>query len=278
MPADIMTLVLAAALFHALWNAVVKGAGDRVITFGLIILGQTLPALLIAPFVPLPSASALPYLLLSVIIHWGYYYFLISAYRFGDLSLIYPIARGLTPILVALGALFILGEILTFLSWLGLVLISLGILILAWTATFEKKSFLGILLALGTSLMIAGYSVVDGMGVRLTEHALSYIAWLFIIEAIAIVAIFVPRRIRLRMLTRRQIWTGITGGIMASLAYGLVLIAKTHAPIAMVSALRETSVVFASLIGLMVFGEGPATWRLIAALIVVIGVIAMSLA
>jgi len=278
MPADIMTLVLAAALLHALWNAVVKGAGDRVITFGLIILGQTLPAILIAPFVPLPSASALPYLLLSVIIHWGYYYFLISAYRFGDLSLIYPIARGLTPILVALGALFILGEILTFLSWLGLVLISLGILILAWTATFEKKSFLGILLALGTSLMIAGYSVVDGMGVRLTEHALSYIAWLFIIEAIAIVAIFVPRRIRLRMLTRRQIWTGITGGIMASLAYGLVLIAKTHAPIAMVSALRETSVVFASLIGLMVFGEGPATWRLIAALIVVIGVIAMSLA
>tara|TARA_B100001057_G_C22750388_1_gene911559 strand:- start:137 stop:973 length:837 start_codon:yes stop_codon:yes gene_type:complete len=278
MPADIMTLVLAAALLHALWNAVVKGAGDRVITFGLVILGQTLPALLIAPFVPLPSASALPYLLLSVIIHWGYYYFLISAYRFGDLSLIYPIARGLTPILVALGALFILGEILTFLSWLGLVLISLGILILAWTATFEKKSFLGILLALGTSLMIAGYSVVDGMGVRLTEHALSYIAWLFIIEAIAIVAIFVPRRIRLRMLTRRQIWTGITGGIMASLAYGLVLIAKTHAPIAMVSALRETSVVFASLIGLMVFGEGPATWRLIAALIVVIGVIAMSLA
>ena len=277
MSADILTLVLMAALFHALWNAVVKGAGDRTITFGLVMIGQTLPALLIVPFVSLPNTAVLPYLFLSVVIHWGYYYFLVSAYRFGDLSLVYPIARGLTPVLVALGGLFIVGEILPPLAWLGLMLISFGILILAWTAIFKEQSFLGIMLALGTSFMVSGYSLVDGMGVRLTENALSYIVWLFIIEAIAIIAIFAPRRDRLRMLTRRQIWTGIIGGVMASIAYGLVLIAKTHAPIAMVSALRETSVVFASLIGLIVFGEGPARPRSMATIIVASGIVALSL-
>ena len=179
-------------------------------------------------------------------------------------------------VLVALGGLFIVGEILPPLTcgpnadfiWN----IDLGL-----TAIFKEQSFLGIMLALGTSFMVSGYSLVDGMGVRLTENALSYIVWLFIIEAIAIIAIFAPRRDRLRMLTRRQIWTGIIGGVMASIAYGLVLIAKTHAPIAMVSALRETSVVFASLIGLIVFGEGPARPRLMAAIIVASGIVALSL-
>ena len=121
-------------------------------------------------------------------------------------------------------------------------LISFGILILAWTAIFKEQSFLGIMLALGTSFMVSGYSLVDGMGVRLTENALSYIVWLFIIEAIAIIAIL-RRAETVFGCSRDGRRAGIIGGVMASIAYGLVLIAKTHAPIAMVSALRETSVV-----------------------------------
>lgn len=280
MPAEILLLVLAAAVIHAGWNAVVKGAGDRRITFGLVMIGHMLPALLVLPFLPVvfPAAEALPYLALSIVIHWAYYYLLVTAYRFGDLSLVYPIARGAVPMLVALGSLAILGENLSLSGWAGLILISGGILLLATSANPQDKPLLGIGLAGATALSIAGYSIVDGIGVRLAEEALAYIAWLFILESLAVVVVMLPCMDRVRQLNRKQVSLGLFGGVLAGLAYGMVLYAKTMAPIGMVSALRETSVVFAAMFGIVLFGEGPIKPRLLAAGIVTAGILVISTA
>ena len=275
---DIFVIVLFAALMHALWNAVVKGATDRTITFGLVSTGHTIPAIILAPFVPLPDPTLFPYIIASTIIHWGYYYFLNTGYRFGDLSLVYPIARGVAPLLVALPAFIWLGEALPATAWAGMVCISAGILILGLRHGGAGPSLAGMAMALLTGGTIALYTLVDGVGVRLAEQALTYITWLFIAEGFVILYIFLPRLDRLRAQTRRQIMIGLAGGILSALAYALALYAKSKAPLGMVSALRETSVIFAAMIGLIWFGEGPARPRLIASAMVAAGIVMLALA
>ena len=274
----VFALVLSAALIHAMWNAVVKGAADRTITFALVMAGHTIPALIAVPFLPLPDPQAIPYLIASVFIHWGYYYLLVSAYRFGDLSLVYPIARGATPLLVALSALFFINETLSLQGWAGLILVSPGIFALALFSSRQEKPFMAVAFALATAMTIATYSVVDGVGIRASSDPFSYIAWLFILEGLVFFLIIIPRQERLRQFNRKQIITGLVGGVLAGLAYGLVLYAKTMAPLGMVSALRETSVIFAAMIGLFLFGEGPAKPRLSAAVIVSLGIVLLSTA
>ena len=274
----VFALVLSAALIHAMWNVVVKGAADRTITFALVMAGHTIPALIAVPFLPLPDPQAFPYLAASVFIHWGYYYLLVSAYKFGDLSLVYPIARGAAPLMVALSALFFINENMSLQGWVGLILVSLGIFALALFSSRQEKPFMAVAFALATAMTIATYSVVDGMGIRASSDPFSYIAWLFILEGLVFFIIVVPRQERLRQFNRKQIITGLVGGVLAGLAYGLVLYAKTMAPLGMVSALRETSVIFAAMIGLFLFGEGPAKPRLSAAVIVSLGIVLLSTA
>ena len=274
----VFALVLSAALIHAMWNAVVKGAADRTITFALVMAGHTIPALIAVPFLPLPDPQAFPYLAASVFIHWGYYYLLVSAYKFGDLSLVYPIARGAAPLMVALSALFFINENMSLQGWVGLILVSLGIFALALFSSRQEKPFMAVAFALATAMTIATYSVVDGVGIRASSDPFSYIAWLFILEGLVFFIIVVPRQERLRQFNRKQIITGLVGGALAGLAYGLVLYAKTMAPLGMVSALRETSVIFAAMIGLFLFGEGPAKPRLSAAVIVSLGIVLLSTA
>lgn len=269
---------MTAAFIHAVWNAVVKGATDQTITFGLVMIGHTIPALFFVPFLPLPDPAALPWLIASVFIHWGYYYLLVSAYRFGDLSLAYPIARGATPMLVALSALFFLNETLSTQGWIGLMLVSTGILGLALFSPRKENTAIAVIFALATAMMIAAYSLVDGIGVRASMNPFSYIAWLFILEGTVVLVIFIPRWARLKQYNRKQLATGLMGGVLAGLAYGLVLFAKTMAPLGMVSALRETSVIFASMIGLFWFGEGPVRSRLTTAVIVTTGIVLLSTA
>lgn len=277
MTAQVFIIVLAAALMHATWNAVVKGAADRTITFGLVSAGHTLPALAAVFFLPLPDLAMVPYIIASTVIHWGYYYLLNMSYRVGDLSLVYPIARGSTPLLVAIPAFLFLGEELSLEGWAGLLLISGGIMILSFRPSSTGRPRLAILLALGTAITIAAYSLLDGLGVRISDKAFSYIAWLFVAEGLIVFYIFSTRMERLRALSRKQILIGLSGGVLSALAYALALYAKTLAPLGMVSALRETSVIFAALIGLFWFGEGPARPRLIAAVIVSIGIIMLAM-
>lgn len=278
MTLDIFLIVLMAALMHAVWNAVVKGATDRTVTFGLVSAGHTVPAVMMLPFVPLPDPVLLPYIAASTVIHWGYYYFLNMGYRVGDLSLVYPVARGVAPLLVALPALIWLDETLPVLAWAGLACISAGIMILGIRRAGVGPPLSAMVLALLTGGTIALYSLVDGVGVRLADQAVTYIVWLFIAEGFVIIFIFLPRMDRLRAQTRRQVAVGLAGGILSALAYALALYAKSKAPLGMVSALRETSVIFAAMIGLIWFGEGPARPRLIAAGIVAAGIVMLALA
>jgi drug/metabolite transporter (DMT)-like permease len=228
-------------------------------------------------FLPLPDLEMIPYIIASTVIHWGYYYLLNMSYRVGDLSLVYPIARGSTPLLVAIPAFLFLGEELSLEGWAGLLLISGGIMILSFRPSSTGRPRLAILLALGTAITIAAYSLLDGLGVRISDKAFSYIAWLFVAEGLIVFYIFSTRMERLRALSRKQILIGLSGGVLSALAYALALYAKTLAPLGMVSALRETSVIFAALIGLFWFGEGPARPRLIAAVIVSTGIIMLAM-
>jgi len=265
-------LVLSAALLHAVWNALVKGSDDKAIVLGLISLGHVIPGLFIVMVVPLPPIESVPYIIASTIIHWVYYFLLNTAYRIGDFSLIYPIARGLAPVLIALGSQIWIGEKLPVLAWTGILTVSGGIMILT------RGSFSGaippsaIVAAVGVALAVTAYSLVDGVGIRISGNALSYIGWLFVNEIFVAAFIFSSQFRRLRVVSVRTLYIGFAGGVISGLAYAMVLYAKTLAPLGIISALRETSVIFAAIIGVIWFKEGPRNQRLFAALIVVVGI------
>lgn len=268
----ICLLVLSAALLHAVWNALVKGSDDKAIVLGLISLGHVIPGLFIVMVVPLPPIESVPYIIASTIIHWVYYYLLNTAYRIGDFSIIYPIARGLAPVLIALGSQIWIGEKLPILAWTGILTVSGGIMILT------RGSFSGaippsaIVAAVGVALAVTAYSLVDGVGIRISGNALSYIGWLFVNEIFVAAFIFFSQFKRLRVVSVRTLYIGFAGGVISGLAYAMVLYAKTLAPLGIISALRETSVIFAAIIGVIWFKEGPRNQRLFAALIVVVGI------
>ncbi|GGB91567.1 hypothetical protein GCM10011363_05200 [Marivita lacus] len=274
MTAPVLAIVLVAAVLHAVWNALVKTSHDRAITLGLVAAGHCIPALALMPFVPVPVAAAFPFIIASTVIHWGYYYFLNISYRFGDLSLIYPIARGTAPVMVALGAMIWADEILSIWAWIGILTVSAGILILAAVRYADKR---GMGAALLTSGIIAAYSVVDGIGIRVSGTPIGYVVWLFAAEIFVAVFVIATRFDRARAISAKARVLGLTGGLISGLAYALALFAKTLAPIGIVSAVRETSVIFAALIGVYWLGEGPARRRLVAASVVALGVMLLAL-
>ena len=274
MSTTVLLIVLLAALLHALWNALVKTSTDRAITLGLVATGHCLPAFALMPIVPIPAIEAFPFIIASTVIHWAYYYFLNVSYRFGDLSLIYPIARGTAPVMVALGAMIWADESLPLWAWVGILTVSAGIMILAAIRNADRR---GIGAALATSAIIAAYSVVDGIGIRVSGTPIGYVVWLFAAELFVAVFVIGTRFERARSISQRSLILGLTGGVISGLAYGLALFAKTLAPIGIVSAVRETSVIFAALIGVYWLGEGPAQRRLVAASVVALGVIILAL-
>ena len=278
MSAGIFLVVLFAEFLHALWNAIVKGAGDRTIVLGLVAAGHVLPGIVLVVLNAPPAAAAIPYIVASTVIHWGYYILLNIAYRTGDLSVVYPVARGLAPILIALGALIWVGEHLPPLAWAGIVAVSGGILLLTRGVVASGIARGGLVAAVGLAAVIASYSIVDGIGVRVSGSPLGYIGWLFVAEIVVVLYVFGARWRRVRAMPRRALLIGLFGGIVSSAAYGLVLLAKTGAPLGIVSALRETSVIFAALIGIFWFGEGPRRDRMIAAIVVGLGIAAIAAA
>ena len=230
-----------------------------------------------AAILPLPDIKVIPFIIASTLIHWGYYYSLTTAYKFGDLSLIYPIARGISLVIVTTFAFFWINERLTWVEMSGVLLISTGILFLGLRSLSNEKSIPGLVFALTTGMLIAAYSVTDGFGVRLTENPLSYIVWLFIAEGFVIFYIFGRFRVRLLKASFSEIMLGFLAGVISTLAYGLALYAKSLAPLGIVTALRETSVVIATLIGVLWFKEKPIGYRIGAASIVFCGIIFLAL-
>ncbi len=281
MSLSVAAAVLFAALLHALWNSFVKVGSDRLASVVVIAGTGAVLSLPVALWVPLPNAAALPFLLGSVATHLVYYYCLINAYRFGDLSRVYPLARGLAPPLVAVAAALVAGEAPTAREAFGIALVSAGIasLVLAPAAGGGgEPDRRGLWFALATGTMIATYTVIDGLGGRSVSNPLSYIAWMNIGEAVGLATLARWRRgDALAAALSTDVWRGIAAGVMATVGYGIVILAMSRGGGAMahVSALRETSVVIAALIGTLILGETGLARRVAAAAVVALGALVM---
>ena len=268
-------LVLLAALLHASWNAMAKSGGTPEYSIASY---QLLGALICLPFlfiVPIPLVESWPMILLSVLLHNFYYYTLAKSYRVGDLSQMYPLFRGLAPVMVAIGAAVFAHEWLSLGSMLGIGLISFGLIsITLLGGQFGKISPTGLRWGLATSVLIAAYTITDGIGVRAAGNSMSYILWLFALEPFPICLFLLA--------TDRSPWFNymaskkgkiVIGAVASSTAYALVIFAMGLGSMAMVSSLRETSVIFAALIGTLIFREAFGRQRIIAAVMVAGGIV-----
>lgn len=275
--APVTFLVLGAGLLHAVWNAIAKSIPDQRRSFALLNVGAAVPCLVLWPFVGLPASRALGYLAGSVACHLAYEVFLMQAYAHGTLSRSYPIARGVSPVLTSLGGLVFAGERLGGLAIGGVALVVVGVasLALRTTGEFSRR---GLAWALATGASIAVYTVVDGIGVRTSHDALRYAVTLFAVQC-TIFTVAMARHLRpLRRPSGPRAALGAGAGALSVLAYGAVLYAQTRAPLGVVSALRETGVLWAALIGVVWFRERGG-WRLAtAAAFVAGGVAAIALA
>ena len=271
--------VLFGALLHASWNALVKSSTDKELDTALIHLIGSLLAIPMVAVVGWPPAAAWPYIGLSMLIHIGYYIALSGAYRHGDLSVTYPLMRGVAPLLVALSAGVALGETLSWQGWLGVLCISAGVMLLALNQQVRTVPK-AVAFALANAVIIALYTVVDGQGVRLaggTLHStLQYVAAIFVLDGWPYALLILARRGGAFPRYAGRRWPLACGGALASLgSYGIALWAMTQAPVAMVAALRETSVLFAVAIGVMFLKERFTLQRAVGAGTVVCGVMAL---
>lgn len=276
----LVVMVLAAALMHASWNALIKISGDRFFTMATVMGAGAVILIPLIPFVDFPPAPAWPFLFMSFLLHLGYYGVLVFAYRYGDLSVIYPIARGSSPVLIALGAYVLAGQSLAPVAIAGLALASGGMCLFAFERGLPSRQMLmPFLVALTVGLSIAGYTVVDGLGLRLTPDAMDYIVWLSFLDGLPLMVWALLFRLPdYGTFLRQHGKKAAVGGAMSVLAYGLVLYALSTGGMANVSALRETSVLFAVVIGALTLKEkfGPVRWA--AALAIVSGVVTMQFA
>ena len=271
MSTTVFGAVLLAALLHATWNAMAKSGLDKDVSMAGVILGHVPYAALALLFVPVPAPESWPWLALGMAFHFGYQIFLIESYRIGDLTQVYPIARGSAPLIVAVVSVGLLGVTLAPLEALGVAVIVAGLLSLGLV-----RGGLGggraSLLALVTGCFIAGYSLADGTGARAAGTAVGFYAWLAIANAVVFAAylrLFRPGV--LRRVPREGGRVLVVGGFASWAAYSLVVWAFTQAPIALVTALRETSIVFALLIGVGLMGERLDLRKLLSTFLVLVG-------
>ncbi|MFD6149032.1 EamA family transporter [Streptomyces sp. NPDC060243] len=280
MPAAVPVAVLTAALLHAIWNALSHAAVDKAARTVMINLVYTVCGALIACWTPVPEARAWPFLIASALLQAVYQWLLLQAYRLGDFGQMYPIARGTSPWLVALASTLVLGAALPAGQALGVVVISLGLAGLALADGLPGRAqWPALAAALGTGVMIASYTVVDGTGVRDAGTVLGYIGWMFLLQG-PVLPLLALGRWRDRFGERIRVgWrTGVVGGVLSLAAYGLVVGAQAYGDLASIAALRETSIVIAAVIGVVVFRERMGRWRLVASAVVLGGIAVLELA
>ena len=266
--------VLFAALLHASWNAVIKFSEDKMQGMIILSIAHGLIGLCMALLFPAPAPEAWGWLALSVFFHLLYKFCLTAAYRFGDLGRVYPIARGTAPVIVLAAGFFILPDKVTGLQIAAVILLAFGIIQMARGVFDLGESRQLLPFALGSALGTAGYSIADGMGARAAGDASGYVGWLFMGDALLFTLWGLRRRGLAALPRSRRIWgLGLAAGAASVGAYWIAVWAMTVAPIALVTALRETSVLFAVLIGVLVLGERADARKLIAAVFIVAGVI-----
>jgi drug/metabolite transporter (DMT)-like permease len=268
--------VLGAALLHAAWNALIKSGREPLLDTALIALAGTVVALPLLVLVSPPDPAAWPYLAASVAVHLAYYTALAGAYRAGDLSHGYPIMRGTAPLLVAAASVLWFRESLSPMAWLGVLLISGGVLLLGLVGGGASRNATA--WALLNALVIALYTLADGTGVRVAGSAVGYVVWLNLFLGLPFgLAVLAIRRGEFVRHAARHWRRGLAGAVLSGLSYGIALWAMTRAPVAVVAALRETSVIFAALIGAWFLGEGHLRARITGAAVVLAGLIALKL-
>lgn len=271
--------VLGAGFLHASWNALLKSSpgGDALLDTATVVAGSSLWGLVVVPLVGAPAAAAWPYMAASAAIHFGYYLTLSQAYRTGDLSFAYPLMRGTAPLLVALLGIALLRELPPPAMAVGIVLISLGIVSIAF-AQHRKHPPGAAYWAFANAGLIAVYTLIDASGVRASGNAAGYVSWLIFLEGLPFLLWVVTRRgERAVRYLRDNATRGLIGGACSLAAYGIVLWAMTRAPVAAVAALRETSVLFAALLGSLWLKERFGLRRLAGAVSVVLGIAALRL-
>lgn len=279
MSAEIIVLMLGAALLHATWNAIIKGGGNPLFETALNAIGGGLGALLCLLFTSLPATESLGFLAGSVSVHVAYYLCIAHAYTYVDLSYGYTIMRGTAPLLTAF-VMVGLGQNLSARGWMGVALLSLGVLALTLHAMREGRFHLkGTLIALGTAFVIMGYTVFDGYGARASLNAPAYVCLLFVCNAVpmSLYMLCAHRSAFLGYCKRRGL-VGAAGGLCSLLSYGIALWAMTRAPITLVAALRESSVIFGMLLAVVFLKERLTPIRAVAVLMVALGTMAMRLA
>jgi drug/metabolite transporter (DMT)-like permease len=269
----VLLCVIAAALLHATWNALIKTGTDKLTSMMVMTLVQGGFGLGIAITRPLPELEVWPWLLASGIFHSAYKTFLGYAYEHGDLSRVYPIARGAAPMIVLGLSFFLLSDELSQFEYIGVVVLGFGILMMARGVFANAESARLVPFALGSAIATAGYSIVDGLGARVSGDAIAYVAWLFVWDAFFFTPVCLALRGRGVLNWEWRVWR--TNGLAALASYGAYAIAvwaMTQAPIALVTALRETSILFAVLIGWFFFGDRMDRGKVIAVSLIICGV------
>lgn len=276
----VFVAVIGAALLHASWNALIKSGADKNVGMAAVMLGHMPLALAALLFVPLPAPESLPYLGAGILLHVGYQFFLMHSYRMGDLTQVYPIARGSAPLIVALVSVALLGVHLAPIELLAITVIGTGVLSLALVRRADgQRNPNAAMLALTTGCFIASYSLVDGLGARLAGTALGFYSWLAIGNGIIILsylALLSPSVLRDVATKGRRVF--VIGGSASFVAYALVTWAFTQAPIALVTALREVSIIFALLIGVVFLKERIDLAKVFSTMTTLLGVILLRFA
>ncbi len=274
MSLGIMIIVLLAALLHASWNFVVKSTDDKHLSMTAVVLGHAPFALAAVLLSPLPDLASLPYILIGTLLHLGYQLFLLTSYRIGDLSQVYPLARGSSPLIVAGISVILLGVHLSRLELTAVFTIGIGIMSLTLVRRSDGlRNGRAACLAIITGGFIASYSLVDGMGARLANTATGFYGWLSVVNAFVYAVIM--RAVKPGVVTqvvRREWRLAFLGGSASFSAYAMVTWAFTVAPIPLVTALRETSIIFAILLGVFVLKERLDLMKVVATICTLLGI------
>jgi drug/metabolite transporter (DMT)-like permease len=276
LPLSVVLAVLAAAVTHATWNAIAHGIRDQMLAFGLIGAGGIIVAIPLVIVFTAPRADSWPYLLGSVAIHVFYNLLLMRCYRYGEFGQVYPLARGISPLVVTILAAVFVGEHLALPQLAGVAVVSAGLAALVFAGRRPGRAAL--LAAVGTGLTTAAYTTVDGVGVRLSASPVGYIGWLMLLQSLCVPAFaLVRRRDVLATSPPRILLSGLAAGALSVLAYGLVLWAQTRGALAPIAALRETSVIFGAIIGTLVFREPFGRARIAATVLVAAGILLLNI-
>ena len=264
-------LFILSALCHAIWSAIIKSSKNPLSLMGITSILEVVIFFPLTFTVPFPSIEVWYFLIATVIIHVFYRLNVIYSYRYGDLSYIYPISRGSSCLFVAIISILFLSSDISVAGFVGILIVCIGLFLVSYSKNLSFN-FRGFALAISTAILITAYTLVDGVGVRLSENGFSYIYWLFTLNGIPLLIIGLISKNGLRKTETYNFSSGIAAGIFATSSYAIVVWSMQFIEIAYVSSIREISIVFAAIIGMVFLFERNAKSRIIPSILIVSGV------